>query len=162
MLYQSILPAMLALLVAHTLINSTTGIPVIASFKAGLTSDAASNIRLPWPSFLPGWGTLTVSRNLLTEEYDSIPFNQSGAWDEIPCVYTISRQGNGTCSNPYDFPQTHAIHGTLCLPEGDDYESVVKDIVGAALAGLEAEKGHCGCRCKCQLGCIGKLSFFFP
>ncbi|KAI7787762.1 hypothetical protein LA080_014134 [Diaporthe eres] len=98
---------MLALLVAQTPSNSTTDIPVIASATAGLVKDASSNNRLPWPSFLPGWGTLTASRNFLAEDYDTVLFNQSGAWDAIPRIYTIGRQGNGTCSNPYGFPRTN-------------------------------------------------------
>lgn len=148
---------MLALLVAHALISSVTGMSAVAFAAAGFTSDASNDTLLPWPSFLPGWGTLTVSRNLLTEEYDMGLLNHPGTWDSLPRIYTIRRLGDGTCDNPYDFPRTRAVHGTLYLPEGEKYESMVKEITGPVLAELEAEKGHCGCRCKCQLGCLGKL-----
>lgn len=161
MLRQSLLPGILILLLAHTVISSVTGIPVIASATACFTSNSTSTTHTPWPSYLPGWGTLTVDRNLLANEYDTGLLIQPGAWDALPCVYTIHRQGNGTCGNSHDFPHTHAVNGTLCLPEGDEYESIAKNVTGSALAELEAEKAHCGCHCKCQLGCLGKFFCLF-
>lgn len=156
---QFIFPAILALLV-HTLINGVTGVPTTASVVAD-TADTTTNTHLPWPSYLPGWGTLTVSRDLLADDYTMGLLNQSGVWDAIPSIYTIYRLGNGTCDNPYHFPDTHAVIGAICLPEGEDYDSMAKNTAGQALAELEAEKDNCGCYCKCNLGCVGKLSCLF-
>ncbi|KAH8772743.1 hypothetical protein F5883DRAFT_712859 [Diaporthe sp. PMI_573] len=158
MFLQFIFPATLALLV-HTLISSVTGIPTTASAIAD-TSSATSNTYLPWPSYLPGWGSLTVSRDLLADEYAVSVMNQSGAWDAIPSTYAIYRLGNDTCDNPYHFPNTHAVKGALCLPEGEDYDSMAKNITGKALAELGSEKDKCGCYCKCNLGCVVVLIFW--
>lgn len=54
------------------------------------------------------------------------------------------------------------MHETLCLHWGDGFESVVKDIISPALAGLEAVQGPCGCRVQCPLGCLGKSFCLFP
>lgn len=137
--------------------SNVMGTPAVAFTAAGFAPDTSNNTLLPWPSYLPGWGMLTVSRNLLAEEYDMGLLNQPGALDSLPHIFTIRRQGNGTCDNPYDFPRTRAVYGTLCPPEGEEYESAVKEVTGTALAELEAGRRHCACRCKCQLGCIGKL-----
>lgn len=119
MLRQSLLPGILALLVAHTLMSIVMGTPAVAFTAAGFASDTSNNTLLPWPSYLPGWGMLTVSCNFLAEEYETGLSNQPGALDSLPQIFTISRQGNPTCDNPYDFPRTRAVYGTLCLPEGE-------------------------------------------
>lgn len=42
--------------------------------------------------------------------------NQSRAWNALTSIH---RQGNDTCDNPFDLPHTHAVNGTLCIPEGE-------------------------------------------
>lgn len=152
---QSIFSAILALLMVQTLISAVTSTPVTSSAVADSSSDHIRNTSLAWPSYLPGWGTITVFRDKLADEYDMGMLEQSDAWDAIPHVYNIHRPGNGVCHNPYSFPDTDAVRGMICLPNGDDYNSMAEDIMTHDLGVCERPNG---CFCACVILCSSKKS----
>ncbi|KAG8158822.1 hypothetical protein KVR01_011265 [Diaporthe batatas] len=156
MAFQSVFSAILALLMVGTLINAVTGTPITASAIEHTSSEPIRNTTLAWPSYLPGWGTVTVFREKLADEYNTGMPEQPGALDEIPTIYSIHRPGPGACSNPYTFPDTDAVSGMICLPDGDDYESMAKDLMvqDSAPMGKECGPGGAwGCFCPCIVGC---------
>lgn len=157
MSFQSIFSAILALLMVHTLIRTVTGTPITASTVADTSSDPTRNTSLAWPTYLPGWGTITVSRDKLAEEYSVDILEQSGAWDAMPPIYNIHRPGPGACRNPYDFPDTDAVTGMICLPDGDDYNSMAKDVMTHHLGTMGCQ-GAWGCFCTCIVSCASKIS----
>ncbi|ROW09570.1 hypothetical protein VMCG_02518 [Cytospora schulzeri] len=91
----------------------------------------AAGTALEWPNELPGWGQLEIKGTALAED-----LTKYGLLERLPEeAFTVEREGpagveDETCTNPYDFPFTPSITGTLCLPDGMVYEDLVEGTSG--------------------------------
>lgn len=137
----------------------------IASFTllSIFITPASANTVLPWPADLPGWGHLEINPSAFADVINPEALDESGLLKMLPETYSTERENpagpDEACTNPYDFPFTSSITGTLCLPDGTEYEDVVEGMFSPESAQLTTAfmVPHDDCYNTCRAACVLSL-----
>lgn len=117
---------------------------------------------LPWPANIPGWGHIKINPAEFVDVIKAEALDESGLLKMLPQTYSTERENpagpDETCTNPYDFPFTSSITGTLCLPDGTEYEDVVEGSLTSASTELTTMDDifppHLSCYDTCLAACL--------